>query len=326
MTRQVLNVGSVANDGTGDDLRSAFQKAEANFTELYAGSFTGSQLAVSGNELYSTVSNANLKLTASGTGAIELENIMISDNYIRTTSSNSDLSLSGSGTGAVKFSGIKFPTADGTNGQVLQTDGNGQLSFGGAMTFVGDDSTGSSVALGSTFKFVGGTNCTTSVTGDQVTINATVASTGVFTTVKGGNIEIEGNTITNTNTNEHIDLIPNGTGNVRIMSGVGLDYNTTTGSSSALVTIDQFTTATYRSAVYQIQISDATNLEYQTSMVSVVHDGSTASASEYGVVYSGSRQLATISADINSGLVRIRAIPLGSQALVYKTFRSSIIA
>jgi hypothetical protein len=38
MTQQVINVGSVADDGTGDDLRSAFVKTNANFTELYAGS------------------------------------------------------------------------------------------------------------------------------------------------------------------------------------------------------------------------------------------------------------------------------------------------
>lgn len=37
MTQQAINVGTVANDGTGDPIRTAFQKANANFTELYAG-------------------------------------------------------------------------------------------------------------------------------------------------------------------------------------------------------------------------------------------------------------------------------------------------
>ncbi len=36
MTKQVINIGTVANDGTGDPLRTAFSKAKSNFDELYA--------------------------------------------------------------------------------------------------------------------------------------------------------------------------------------------------------------------------------------------------------------------------------------------------
>src|SRR4029077_10267264 len=35
MVQQIINVGSAPNDGTGDPHRTAFQKANANFTELY---------------------------------------------------------------------------------------------------------------------------------------------------------------------------------------------------------------------------------------------------------------------------------------------------
>ena len=35
MAKQVINIGSVANDGTGDPLRTAFDKVNDNFTELY---------------------------------------------------------------------------------------------------------------------------------------------------------------------------------------------------------------------------------------------------------------------------------------------------
>lgn len=35
MAKQTINVGTNANDGTGDTIRSAFQKSNANFTELY---------------------------------------------------------------------------------------------------------------------------------------------------------------------------------------------------------------------------------------------------------------------------------------------------
>ena len=33
---QTINVGTYANDGTGDDLRTAFEKVNSNFTSLYA--------------------------------------------------------------------------------------------------------------------------------------------------------------------------------------------------------------------------------------------------------------------------------------------------
>jgi hypothetical protein len=38
MAKQNINVGTTANDKKGDSLRAAFQKVNANFTELYAAS------------------------------------------------------------------------------------------------------------------------------------------------------------------------------------------------------------------------------------------------------------------------------------------------
>ena len=34
MTIQNINIGNIANDGTGDDLREAFRKVNENFDEL----------------------------------------------------------------------------------------------------------------------------------------------------------------------------------------------------------------------------------------------------------------------------------------------------
>lgn len=36
MAKQIINIGSQANDGTGDPLRTAFEKTKSNFDELYA--------------------------------------------------------------------------------------------------------------------------------------------------------------------------------------------------------------------------------------------------------------------------------------------------
>jgi hypothetical protein len=42
MTIQPINIGNVVNDGLGDDLRTAFEKVNANFTDL------GTQLTITG--------------------------------------------------------------------------------------------------------------------------------------------------------------------------------------------------------------------------------------------------------------------------------------
>lgn len=36
MSKQTINIGLTANDKSGDPLRTAFEKVNANFTELYA--------------------------------------------------------------------------------------------------------------------------------------------------------------------------------------------------------------------------------------------------------------------------------------------------
>ena len=35
MAKQVIGIGTTANDGTGDSIRDAFDKCNDNFTELY---------------------------------------------------------------------------------------------------------------------------------------------------------------------------------------------------------------------------------------------------------------------------------------------------
>lgn len=61
MAKQTINIGSAANDGTGDPLRTAFDKINDNFNEVYAelGGDGGNDVSISG----STIS------TDTGTGA-----------------------------------------------------------------------------------------------------------------------------------------------------------------------------------------------------------------------------------------------------------------
>jgi len=83
-----------------------------------------------------------------------------------------------------------LPGSDGTSGQVLQTDGSGNLTFAtpAASTFTlsADSGTNDSFSTGGTLTFTGGTGIDTSVSDDQITIAvdstvATASSTTTFT-------------------------------------------------------------------------------------------------------------------------------------------------
>ena len=132
MAQQNINIGSSANDGTGDPLRTAFDKINDNFDELYGASPFGQQITISGNEINSNVSNANLKLTASGTGAIEMEGIQIRDNHIEGIRSNEDLHIDAAGTGTINLTNLKLATGATVTGILdednMSTDSATQLA------------------------------------------------------------------------------------------------------------------------------------------------------------------------------------------------------
>jgi len=74
MAQQIINVGTVPNDGTGDPIRTSFEKANANFTEIYATNLIGGPIkfgdGIDPNLIYTTDTNANLSLKADGTGTV----------------------------------------------------------------------------------------------------------------------------------------------------------------------------------------------------------------------------------------------------------------
>ncbi|RUU23526.1 hypothetical protein EOD08_26015 [Mesorhizobium sp. M6A.T.Ca.TU.002.02.2.1] len=63
MAKQVINIGTIANDGTGDPLRDAFDKANDNFNELYANWET--TIAVSDETTALTAGTAKVKFRMS---------------------------------------------------------------------------------------------------------------------------------------------------------------------------------------------------------------------------------------------------------------------
>lgn len=73
MAQQVINIGTAANDGSGDPLRSAFDKINDNFSELYAKGPAGANFDLSNNDIEATNSNGGINLIPNGTGKVVVE-------------------------------------------------------------------------------------------------------------------------------------------------------------------------------------------------------------------------------------------------------------
>jgi hypothetical protein len=176
MSRLTIDTGTAGNPATGDSLRGAFTKVNTNFAELYAelGGDSLDAISFNNNTISTDITNANLILTGNGAGGVVIEDIEITGSTINVLTTNSNLTLDTNGTGKVIINGLSFPTADGTAGQVLKTDGAGNLSFTavdpGTITIVGDDSSGTTFNAGETIKIAGTQNITTAVAGDTLTI------------------------------------------------------------------------------------------------------------------------------------------------------------
>jgi hypothetical protein len=150
------------HQGSGADL--IFQPDGSGQVVVNSSLLIDNTIKINGNEIRSVLSNADLFLAPNGTGQIviakadinggtidnteigattplagtfttvtanssaSIDGVVIQDNKISATS-NADLELSSAGSGTVILNGITFPTSDGSAGDVIKTDGNGNLGF-----------------------------------------------------------------------------------------------------------------------------------------------------------------------------------------------------
>ena len=181
----------------------AFEAASINSLDTGA-------LSINDNNITGSRSNEDIVIQAAGAGRIVLKNALVANTiesddstaiqindgvnisgtlnaktFVTNTISSEDSSaiqindavnVGGTltATGLVA-NGITYPSSDGSANQVLTTNGAGVLSFTSlssftGITFVGDDSTGSTINTAETFKITGTQNITTAVSGDTLTI------------------------------------------------------------------------------------------------------------------------------------------------------------
>ena len=101
MAQQSINIGSSANDGTGDPLRTAFDKINDNFDELYGSTAEandliedstpqlGGDLDVNGRRITSARSNEDIILLPNGTGGVVASALRFAGTTISSDDSSS---------------------------------------------------------------------------------------------------------------------------------------------------------------------------------------------------------------------------------------------
>jgi hypothetical protein len=105
------------------------------------------------------------------------------------------------------------------------------------------------------------------------------------------------------------------------VSGATWIGGTNTDIDSALENVDTFTTSTYRAAEYTYLATNAegtgdSTTGHETGKILIVHDGSTAQMTQYGITHTSTAPVLTFSVDIDSGSVRLRAASIAANTKV----------
>ena len=198
MAINLINRGSVANDGTGDNLRAGAEKVNANFTEIYTA--IGDGTTISGIVKFADDSSTVTSISANG------ETLrVLGGNGITSTISSNDLTLAVDTSIVLTASGTTTLTNKTINGPDNTITNIGNSSLSNSSITVSDGSNTSPVNLGGTLTFAGTTNevdvvenagtvtlgLPNDVTiGNNLTVTGNLAVQGTTTTVNSTTIEI----------------------------------------------------------------------------------------------------------------------------------------
>ena len=115
-------------------------------------------------------------------------------------------------------------------------------------------------------------------------------------------------------------------GDIEVNSNVNLNSEATTLATTTKTQVASFATVSFRSGKLIVQAYDTFTNEVQVSELLVAHNGTTASATEYGVVFTGANPLVVYDVDISAGNVRLlaqRTTPNPTQYTVSETLLSA---
>ena len=306
---------------------------------------TDGDMIFKGDDGGSVITALTLDMSAAGAATFNDKIVLGTNKEIEFVDTNESIKSDGSKM-IIKSGGTTFnlPTADGTAGQALVTDGSGTLSFDSVATTVSDDG----LATVKSNKHLGSTARTLD------SINATFIDSAfyffVLNDIVNETISAEMFAVTNNDTASFLgnrrgiessggDNVPtlatdisNGQYRVRVtgtsadcrgsfykvaMSSSTTDAtrgNTVTSSNtdvdSASESVDTFAHATFRGAKYFISVDNDSKTETEVVEALVVHDGTNAFISQYGHTTSGNNSLVTLTAAISGDNVVVSAAGL----------------
>ena len=235
-TQQTIDVGAVANDGTGESLRDAFTAVNNNFANVWAAGPVGTNVVIANNQVTTNVTNLDLKLAGNGVG-----NVVVASTMQPTIDGVYDLGRPDRrfgevhadyyyGNGAFLSDIDAFSTID-ANGVVISANANTTVTFapGNNISILANASSSTiDIAVDSapTFDSITANTAEISVQANIETVvsNSVTANSLATTTANVGNIAITDNQITSINANANIVLSPNGIGVVESTANIVAPY------------------------------------------------------------------------------------------------------
>ena len=204
MAQQTINIGSSANDGTGDPLRTAFDKINDNFSELYGSTAEANDL----------IEDSTPQLGG---------DLDVNGRRITSARSNEDIILLPNGTGGVVASAIRIA------GTTLSSDDSSTININEGLVVDGTASVSGAATLSSTLAVTAG-----------ATLSSTLAVSGAttLTTTTIDNLTIQDSDITSSS-NADINITPGGTGSTVIGSSITIKGTTISSADSSSININE---------------------------------------------------------------------------------------
>ena len=171
MAKQLINRGTSANDGTGDNLRAGANKVNLSLDEIYTALGDGTNLNAT-IKIQDTTST-ELSLQAKGdvfriAGGTGINSVLQGNDLTITPDLSVLLSTSNTATMVSKTISGASNTLTNIPNSALDTIANSKLA-NSTVSIVGDDSSAQAIDLGGTIEFTGGSGINTSVSGNKIT-------------------------------------------------------------------------------------------------------------------------------------------------------------